>query len=154
MSMPNLAGLGLPGQMGTPTAQDRQAAFLNAAVDRRTVAADRVLAPASPYVLQAGAVISAALITGFRSDLPGQITAQVTEHVYDSPTGASCSSRRVRASSAIQQRCRLRATPCPARLESADLPDWPLRSFSSASRAPTRRAMPVLRMASTITGGI
>jgi type IV secretory pathway VirB10-like protein len=38
-------------------------------------------------VLQAGAVISAALITGIRSDLPGQITAQVTENVYDSPTG-------------------------------------------------------------------
>jgi type IV secretion system protein VirB10 len=32
-------------------------------------------------------VIAAALITGIRSDLPGQITAQVTENVYDSPTG-------------------------------------------------------------------
>jgi type IV secretory pathway VirB10-like protein len=39
------------------------------------------------FVLQAGAVISAALITGIRSDLPGQITAQVTENIYDSPTG-------------------------------------------------------------------
>ncbi|VDS04686.1 Type IV secretion system protein virB10 [Devosia equisanguinis] len=87
MSNPSLAGLGLPGQVGTPTAQDRQSAFLNAAVDRRTVSPDRVMAPASPYVLQAGAVISAALITGIRSDLPGQITAQVTEHIYDSPTG-------------------------------------------------------------------
>lgn len=87
IASPNLAGLGLPGQQGTPTAQDRQTAFLNAAVDRRTVATDRVMAPASPYVLQAGAVISAALITGIRSDLPGQITAQVTENVYDSPTG-------------------------------------------------------------------
>lgn len=38
-------------------------------------------------ILQAGAVISAALITGIRSDLPGQITAQVTENIYDSPTG-------------------------------------------------------------------
>lgn len=84
---PNLAGLGLLGQQGAPTAQDRQTAFLNAAVDRRTAAADRVMAPASPFVLQAGAVISAALITGIRSDLPGQITAQVTEHIYDSPTG-------------------------------------------------------------------
>ena len=83
----NLNGLGLPGQFGAPTAQDRQVAFLNAAVDHRTVAPDRVLAPASPYVLQAGSVISAALITGIRSDLPGQITAQVTEHIYDSPTG-------------------------------------------------------------------
>jgi type IV secretion system protein TrbI len=37
--------------------------------------------------LQAGAVIPASLITGLRSDLPGQVTAQVTEDVYDSPTG-------------------------------------------------------------------
>ena len=84
--LPNLPGLGLPGQ-SAPTAQDRQVAFLNAGVDRRTVAPDRVMAPASPYVLQAGAVIPAAMITGIRSDLPGQITAQVTESIYDSPTG-------------------------------------------------------------------
>lgn len=87
MTPPNLADLGLSGQSAQPTTQDRQLAFLNAAVDRRTVASDRVKAPASPYVLQAGAVISAALITGIRSDLPGQITAQVTENIYDSPTG-------------------------------------------------------------------
>lgn len=78
---------GFAGQGGAPTAQERQVAFLNAPVDRRTVSVDRVAAPASPYVLQAGAVISAALITGIRSDLPGQITAQVTENIYDSPTG-------------------------------------------------------------------
>ena len=70
-------------------AQDRQVAFLNAGADRRTMSPDRVTAPASPYVLQAGAVIPAALITGIRSDLPGQVTAQVTENVYDSPTGRS-----------------------------------------------------------------
>lgn len=85
-TLPGLGGLGLPGQP-TPTAQERQVAFLNAGVDRRTVAPDRVMAPASPYVLQAGSVIPAALITGIRSDLPGQITAQVTESIYDSPTG-------------------------------------------------------------------
>jgi type IV secretion system protein VirB10 len=84
---PDLAGLGTMPQPGAPTAQDRQLSFLNAPVDRRTLATDRVMAPASPYVLQAGAVISAALITGIRSDLPGQITAQVTENIYDSPTG-------------------------------------------------------------------
>ena len=87
MISPKLSGLGLNGQPGQPTAQDRQLAFLNAAVDRRTVAPDRVMPPASPYVLQAGAVIPAALITGIRSDLPGQITAQVTENIYDSPSG-------------------------------------------------------------------
>lgn len=86
-SVPDLASLGLAPPPTTPTAQDRQSAFLNAAADRRTVAADRIAAPASPNVLQAGAVISAALITGIRSDLPGQITAQVTENIYDSPTG-------------------------------------------------------------------
>jgi type IV secretion system protein VirB10 len=84
---PDLASLGLAPQPATPSAQDRQNAFLNAAPDRRTVAADRVAAPASPNILQTGAVISAALITGIRSDLPGQITAQVTENIYDSPTG-------------------------------------------------------------------
>lgn len=84
---PDLASLGLAPTPSTPSAQDRQNAFLNAAADRRTVAPDRVAAPASPNVLQAGAVISAALLTGIRSDLPGQITAQVTENIYDSPTG-------------------------------------------------------------------
>lgn len=69
--------------------QDRKLAFLNAAVDRRTTSSDRVARPASPYVVQAGTVIPAALITGIRSDLPGQITAQVTENVFDSPTGRS-----------------------------------------------------------------
>lgn len=89
-TMPNVPGFdlaGLAGQPGQQTAQDRQLAFLNAPVDRRTTSSDRIMAPASPFILQAGAVISAALITGIRSDLPGQITAQVTENVYDSPTG-------------------------------------------------------------------
>ena len=88
-AMPGLAGFD-PTSAATrqPTAQDRQLAFLNAAADRRTVTPDRVTPPASPFVLQAGAVISAALITGIRSDLPGQITAQVTENIYDSPTGS------------------------------------------------------------------
>ena len=84
-AMPSLAGLGAqPDAAG----QNRHAAFLNGPVDRQTVAPDRLTPPASPYILQAGAVIPAALITGIRSDLPGQITAQVTENVYDSPTGS------------------------------------------------------------------
>jgi type IV secretion system protein TrbI len=67
--------------------QDRKLAFVNAPVDTRTTSPDRVAAPASTYVVQAGNIIPAALITGIRSDLPGQITAQVTENIYDSPTG-------------------------------------------------------------------
>lgn len=72
----------------TQNMQDRKLAFVNAEADRRTVSPDRVEEKASPYVLQAGSVIAAALITGIKSDLPGAITAQVTENVYDSPTGA------------------------------------------------------------------
>lgn len=44
-------------------------------------------APKTTRVIQAGTVIAAALITGLRSDIPGLVTAQVTENVYDSPTG-------------------------------------------------------------------
>ncbi len=83
--MSGLAGLDQGGQAG---AQDRHTAFLGGPVDRQIVAPDRITPLASPYILQAGSVIPAALITGIRSDLPGQITAQVTENVYDSPTGS------------------------------------------------------------------
>ncbi|QPC91576.1 TrbI/VirB10 family protein [Mesorhizobium sp. INR15] len=85
LSVPGLDELAQQG--GQPNAQDHQSDFLGAAADRRTVAPDRIMPPASPYVLQAGAVIPAALVTGIRSDLPGQVSAQVTENVYDSPTG-------------------------------------------------------------------
>ncbi|MER8523607.1 TrbI/VirB10 family protein [Mesorhizobium sp. M0644] len=68
--------------------QDRKLAFVNAGPDRRTVSPDRLAEKASPYIVQAGTVIPAALITGIHSDLPGAITAQVTENVYDSPTGS------------------------------------------------------------------
>jgi type IV secretion system protein TrbI len=71
----------------TQNGQDRKLAFVNASVDTRTTSPDRAAAPASPYIVQAGNIIPAALITGIRSDLPGQITAQVTENVFDSPTG-------------------------------------------------------------------
>lgn len=67
--------------------QDRKLAFVNASVDRRTTSPDRIAAPASSYVVQAGNVIPASLLTGIRSDLPGQITAQVTENIFDSPSG-------------------------------------------------------------------
>jgi type IV secretion system protein TrbI len=73
--------------VATPGPKDHNLAFLDAPVDRRIVSSDRVQPPASRYVLQAGSVIPAALITGIRSDLPGEVTAQVTEDVYDSPTG-------------------------------------------------------------------
>ena len=47
----------------------------------------KVEAPKSPYLLRAGAVIPAILITGVNSDLKGFIEAQVSENVYDTATG-------------------------------------------------------------------
>ncbi len=82
-----LAGEDGEGSTTQPSEADRKLAFLTAPVDRKTTSPDRVQAPASRNVVQAGSVIPAALLTGLRSDLPGQITAQVTEAVYDSPTG-------------------------------------------------------------------
>jgi type IV secretion system protein TrbI len=43
--------------------------------------------PESPYEILAGTSIAASLITGLNSDLPGEVTAQVTENVYDTVTG-------------------------------------------------------------------
>ncbi len=41
----------------------------------------------SPFTVQAGAIISGALVTGLRSDLPGAAIGQVTDDVYDSVSG-------------------------------------------------------------------
>jgi type IV secretion system protein TrbI len=65
----------------------RRQAFLERASDRRTVSGERLAGLTSPSILHSGSVIPAALITGIRSDLPGLVTAQVTQNVYDSPTG-------------------------------------------------------------------
>jgi len=67
--------------------QDHKLAFLNASTDRQTQSPEHLQAPPSPYVIQAGTVLPAALITGLRSDLPGQVTAQVIEDCFDSPSG-------------------------------------------------------------------
>ncbi|HEX8936949.1 MAG TPA: TrbI/VirB10 family protein [Sphingomicrobium sp.] len=46
-----------------------------------------LMAPVSPWVLSAGSVIPASLLTGLNSDLPGMVLAQVTADVRDSATG-------------------------------------------------------------------
>lgn len=43
--------------------------------------------PRTPFELRAGFVIPAVMISGVNSDLPGQIVGQVSEDVYDTPTG-------------------------------------------------------------------
>jgi type IV secretory pathway VirB10-like protein len=66
---------------------DRKQAFLNQASDTQIASDARLAEPASPYLLLTGSVVPAALITGIRSDIPGQVLAQVTQDVRDSVTG-------------------------------------------------------------------
>ncbi|WP_332767831.1 TrbI/VirB10 family protein [Phenylobacterium sp.] len=65
----------------------RHEAFARAASGAPTVSAHRLTSPESPFTIMAGTVISAALVTGLNSDLPGQIIATVTVPVFDSVTG-------------------------------------------------------------------
>lgn len=44
-------------------------------------------APRSAYELRAGSVVPGTLISGINSELPGQIMAQVSQDVYDTPSG-------------------------------------------------------------------
>lgn len=71
-----------------PNAQQRKTDFVAARDTGGDVNEHRLSPPASPDMLSAGSVIGASLITGLRSDLPGLVTAQVTERVFDSATGS------------------------------------------------------------------
>lgn len=51
------------------------------------VSTERLQSLTSPFVLLSGSILSAALVSGVRSDVEGQVTAQVTHHAYDSLTG-------------------------------------------------------------------
>src|SRR3546814_18769220 len=70
-----------------PNAQGRTAQFVGTLDRSDDVNPHTLTAAPSPYLLSAGSVISASLITGLRSDLPGLVTAQVTAQVFASPTG-------------------------------------------------------------------
>ncbi|MCW0198902.1 TrbI/VirB10 family protein [Sphingopyxis sp.] len=72
-----------------PNGQLRKNAIIGRANDDGDVNPHALTPPISPWTLQAGSVIAASLITGLNSDLPGLLTAQVTENVYDSATGRS-----------------------------------------------------------------
>lgn len=43
--------------------------------------------PTTPYILRTGAVIPALLLSAMNAELPGTVTAQVSQDVYDTPTG-------------------------------------------------------------------
>src|SRR6202034_2683312 len=71
-----------------PNSQQRKLSFLNGKQDEQAIYNPHGLQhPVSPYQVMAGTLISASLITGLNSDLPGLVEAQVTENVYDTVTG-------------------------------------------------------------------
>jgi type IV secretion system protein TrbI len=70
-----------------PSSQARKLGFINAKADKETTNPHNLAAAPSPYVIMAGSIIPASLITGLNSDLPGATIAQVTENVYDTISG-------------------------------------------------------------------
>lgn len=74
-------------QSDDPNGQQRKNAMVGRANAESDVNPHRLVEPVSPWTAHAGTVIAASLITGLNSDLPGLVTAQVTENVYDSVTG-------------------------------------------------------------------
>lgn len=69
------------------TEQGRKLQFLERENRDGVVNPLRLIPPASPNSVMAGSIISASLVTGINSDLPGFVIAQVTEHVFDTVTG-------------------------------------------------------------------
>ncbi|KQU95508.1 conjugal transfer protein TrbI [Mesorhizobium sp. Root102] len=77
---------GLSGQSDA-NGQGDKTGFFNQDIKDLGYLPNQVVPQLSPYELKRGSVIPATLITGVNSDLPGRITAQVSQNVYDSATG-------------------------------------------------------------------
>lgn len=69
--------------------QTEKTAFLSATqkANNQFYLDSRVTKPVSPYEIKAGTIIPATMLTGINSDLPGEITAQVSRSIYDTVTG-------------------------------------------------------------------
>jgi type IV secretory pathway VirB10-like protein len=88
-------GIGTSGQGGSSSpsllmaASDRKEASqaIGAGQADRWSLNTRPEAPGTPYTLRAGFVVPATLLSGVNSELPGQIMAQVSQDVYDTPLG-------------------------------------------------------------------
>lgn len=78
---------GLGGQNLDPNGQRAKEDFFNANIKELGYLPNRVVPQQSLFELKRGSVIPAMLITGINSDLPGRITAQVSQNVFDTATG-------------------------------------------------------------------
>ncbi len=78
---------GAAGGAGDQNGQVSKEDFFNSDIKDVGYLLNQVVAQQSRYELKRGSVIPATLISGINSDLPGRITAQVNQNVYDSSTG-------------------------------------------------------------------
>ncbi|WP_108610725.1 IncP-type conjugal transfer protein TrbI [Aminobacter sp. MSH1] len=78
---------GLGGQNLDQNGQRTKEDFFNADIRELGYLPNQVVPQQALYELKRGSVIPATLIGGINSDLPGRITAQVSQNVYDSATG-------------------------------------------------------------------
>lgn len=74
---------------GVKNRQDQKEAFQKAGTTE-TCNSGNLQMPASPYQMIAGTVIAGSLVTGIKSDLPGDVIAAVTGLAYDTATSACC----------------------------------------------------------------
>lgn len=89
VKLPQTAALGgAVGGENDPAKQNEKQKYLDKDRSKKEY---RVLAqyrdPISPYQIMAGTLIPCMYVTGINSDLPGHITGQVSETVYDTVTG-------------------------------------------------------------------
>lgn len=80
-------GFGLPTPTSSASSSDGHKSPKSELSDAEIYNPHSLRTPVSPYQVMAGTIIPASLVTGLNSDLPGQVIAQVTENVYDTPTG-------------------------------------------------------------------
>ena len=82
---PSGHSLAEPAAAAVPAGQQHKIGFAEG--EGGSVSPHPLAAAPSSWMLSAGTVIPASLITGLNSDLPGLVLAQVTENVRDSATG-------------------------------------------------------------------
>ncbi len=67
--------------------QQRKHDFMNQPGMRSVYNSFSLMDAASPFQVMAGSIISASLVTGINSDLPGLVVAQITENIFDTVSG-------------------------------------------------------------------
>lgn len=88
LQAPSTSGASSTDSFNAQNMQDQKTSFAqNAGSNNQDTLNQAVQNPVSPFMIMAGSVIPATLITGINSDLPGEMQAVVSQNVYDSSSG-------------------------------------------------------------------